>query len=67
MIEILKEGTKKKVTCRNCGAILSYEREDICRRRNSPWGTGHAHIIDCPDVEAFDYIICPQCEQKIDV
>ena len=46
MIEILKEGTKKKTTCKNCGAVLSYEMEDVCRCQNSPWDTGHGYIID---------------------
>lgn len=67
MIEILKEGTKKKIICKNCGAVLSYEMEDVCRCKNSPWDTGHGYIIDCPEVEAFGHITCPQCNYRIDV
>lgn len=29
MIEILEAGTKKKVRCNNCGALLSYEKSDV--------------------------------------
>lgn len=31
MIEILERGTRKQCTCENCGAELSYEKDDIRR------------------------------------
>ena len=64
---IQEKEKKKKTTCKNCGAVLSYEMEDVCRCQNSPWDTGHGYIIDCPDVEAFGHITCPQCNYRIDV
>lgn len=27
MIEIIKKGTKKRITCQVCGAVLSYDEE----------------------------------------
>lgn len=29
MIQIIKEGITKQITCKNCGAVLSYNKEDI--------------------------------------
>ena len=55
MIEIIKKGTKKIITCLKCGCVFSYEEEDI---RN-----------DCNDYCAAllykKYIQCPQCNNEI--
>lgn len=55
MIEIIKAGTKKKITCHECGAVLSYEDEDVKTERNPQdrWN---------PDKQ---YIVCPQCNSVI--
>lgn len=55
MIEIIKAGTKKKITCHECGAVLSYEDEDIKTETNPQdrWN---------PDKQ---YIVCPQCDSVI--
>lgn len=29
MIEIIKPGTKEKISCNSCGCLFSYEKEDI--------------------------------------
>lgn len=29
MIEIIKPGTKEKISCKSCGCLFSYEKEDI--------------------------------------
>ena len=29
MIEIIERGNKKRITCKHCGAVLSYEPEDV--------------------------------------
>lgn len=29
MIEIIKRGTKKTCTCKECGCVFSYEEEDV--------------------------------------
>lgn len=55
MIKIIKEGTKKIKECEKCGCQFSYEREDI-------------KVYD--DIEycfgsRYDYINCPQCNEKI--
>lgn len=60
MIEILEVGTKKKVRCNNCGALLSYEKSDVKNetvKTMMPLGDGHKLIKD--------YIICPQCKENV--
>ena len=56
MIEIIRPGTKKKIECGECGAILRYEQEDIQIGSVliSPLSTGNKK-----------YIVCPQCNYKI--
>ena len=54
MIKVLKLGTKKKVECNKCGALLEYEKEDI-----------QEHQIG---LNAFyGYIVCPECKYRIGV
>lgn len=56
MITIIKRGTKHQTTCGSCGAVLTYEDEDILRTRT----------IVCMDIiNDVKYIICPQCNQEI--
>lgn len=54
MIEIIKKGTIKKVRCKDCGCLFSYEKEDI---QHKP--SGGFNGCGC------DYVICPQCEKEI--
>jgi DNA-directed RNA polymerase subunit RPC12/RpoP len=56
MIEIIKEGTKNRVECSNCGALLSYTIDDINQEEN---------YITQRDSYIQKYIICPQCNNKI--
>lgn len=60
MIEIIKAGTKKKITCHECGAVLSYEDEDIKTERNPLKETPQDRWN--PDKQ---YIACPQCNSVI--
>lgn len=64
MIEILKKGTKKQVTCKNCGAVLSYEREDV-EYPKQQYAMGYGDYYRFPIFSGT--IKCPQCEHKIDV
>lgn len=52
MIKVLRQGTKKKVECNNCGALLQYEKEDVKEQQVS------FH-------EFCDYIICPECQYRV--
>lgn len=56
MVKILKEGMKNRVSCDFCGAVLSYQKDDIkeqeCYRNQR-------------DSYILRYITCPQCNQKI--
>lgn len=54
MIEVLKSGNKKKVTCEECGAELRYQPEDV--RMENPI-QGLAGYIE--------YIVCPECNTKV--
>ena len=56
MIEIIRPGTKKKIECGECGAILRYEQEDI--------QTG-AVLISPLSTGSKKYIVCPQCNHQI--
>lgn len=48
MIKIIKEGTRKKCTCDECGCYFSYEKEDVkIEKINGGFG-GEKLIIDCP-------------------
>ena len=54
MIIVLKLGTKKKVECDKCGALLEYEKEDIQEQQIG--------------FNAFyEYIVCPECKYRIGV
>lgn len=52
MIKVLREGTKRKIECNNCGALLQYEKEDIQEQQI----TLNAY---------YEYIICPECKYRI--
>jgi transcription elongation factor Elf1 len=56
MIEIIKEGTKNRVECGNCGSLLSYSVDDI--RQEEQYITQRASYIQ-------KYINCTQCNNKI--
>lgn len=61
MIKILKPGTKRQITCKNCGAVLSYDaKEDIKNETNRKFS---ACIDGYEKLE--QYITCPQCENRI--
>lgn len=63
MIEVLVPGTLKRVKCKKCGAILSYDESEDVREEslekhfvtNMPSGFGYKQ----------KYIACPQCKNKI--
>ena len=56
MIEIIKEGTKNRVECNNCGALLSYTVSDI--KEEEKYVT---QVVS----HNQKYIMCPQCNEKI--
>lgn len=55
MIKVLEHGIRK-ITCPNCKAKLQYEQEDI-----------QQEIVTAllGEDETREYIICPDCENKI--
>lgn len=53
MINIIEHGTIERKRCENCGCLFSYEKEDI----------KHCNFIN--DFVNYDYIICPQCKDEI--
>lgn len=56
MIEIIKAGTKNRIECNNCGALLSYTKEDIKEREE---------FVGQRDSYIQKYIVCPQCNDRI--
>lgn len=61
MIEILEKGTRKQCTCENCGAELSYEKDDI---RSGGVRSFNLRLLSATPP---NYIICPQCKHLIAV
>lgn len=51
------EKVKKKCTCKNCSSILLYLPPDVLQGTCSHQG----------DTEAYWYIICPDCKQRVEV
>ena len=56
MIEIIKQGTKNRVECKNCGALLSYTVDDVREEEK---------YISQRDSYTQKYIMCQQCNNKI--
>lgn len=56
MVEILVSGTKNRITCNHCGAILSYNIEDI-REKECYISQRNTYFVR--------YIKCPQCNNEI--
>lgn len=53
MIKIIKKGTRKQIECSQCGALLSYESEDVkLVNKANGWSDK-------------EYITCPQCSNEI--
>lgn len=58
MIKILKHGHIMKIECKNCGALLSYEYEDIKEDKYNK--------LALDGMSGWKrYIICPQCNAEI--
>lgn len=60
MVTVLKVGTKKKVTCPECGALLSYDVFlDVVKKI--------ANVGTSPFTYPMqkEYIICPQCDHEV--
>lgn len=62
MIKIIKPGTLRKVTCNNCGAVLRYDTTEDMKTENVK-----SFLANCVEVykRQQQYIICPQCKNKI--
>ena len=61
MIKVIKPRTRKNVECANCGALLSYEEEDVKRSATKTF-SGTAYD---PFNTYKNYIICPECGEEI--
>lgn len=53
MVKVLVPGTKNRMTCGFCGAILSYDKDDI--KKNEKFLGAHNSYFE-------KYIVCPQCQ-----
>lgn len=56
MIKILVSGTRNKITCNFCGAVLQYDKEDIKETE---------HFVSPRESYFVKYIICPQCKDIV--
>lgn len=62
MKKIIKEGTKRNITCEECGCLFSFEDEDIYHNE--------LHRNECEKVTEIKagykaFVTCPQCETEI--
>lgn len=53
MVKVLVPGTKNRMTRGFCGAILSYDKDDI--KENERFLGAHNSYFE-------KYIVCPQCQ-----
>lgn len=60
MIKIIKPGTRTEATCKFCGCVFSYEKEDI-KTENILFKDGG--LI----TSLLESVNCPQCNKKIEV
>lgn len=58
MVKILKAGTKKRIECGSCGALLEYENSDVKSEYMGDSGYYQSYTKD--------YIICPQCQHEVE-
>lgn len=49
MIKVIKHGTKKQTTCKECGCVFTYEKEDTKE-------------IQCGMNEYEYFVVCPDCQ-----
>lgn len=54
MIEVIRYGKKRRITCGNCGALLEFEQDDI-------------ESVQTGINEFEQYIRCPACGGNINV
>lgn len=65
-MQVLKLGTKNKVTCTNCGSELQFQPSDISLKRNS--GSFGPHDFDIePEDHYTGSVTCPVCKTGISV
>lgn len=61
MSKVIKPRTRMNVECVNCGALLSYEKEDVKKAASKKFNeTSFEHFNDY-----YDHIICPECGEEI--
>ena len=61
MIEVLKHGNnKKEIECKNCGALLRYDRKEDVKIRDLITEDGR-------NVGMTLYITCPDCKHVVEI
>jgi hypothetical protein len=59
MIEVIKEGTKKKVVCPFCEAVLRYTMDDVQTKKYDMSNKIQSLVWE------RHFIVCPLCNEKI--
>lgn len=60
MIRIIKPGTRTEATCKFCGCVFSYEKEDV--------NTENPLVKDGGFMTSLlEYVNCPQCNERIEI
>ncbi|MBR5091271.1 MAG: hypothetical protein IK093_17740 [Ruminiclostridium sp.] len=60
MIEVIKYGTRKEITCPKCGSLLAYTAEDV--QISGDYTLPNRYCIDCP-VCNKEIIVPDKCEK----
>ena len=58
MVEIIEHGNKNIINCDFCGAKLKYATDDVMDK---------THYITQSDSDFIKYIICPDCNNHVDI
>lgn len=61
MIKVIRPRTRRNVECINCGAILSFEDEDIKQGTHKAVANMDFQKFGVP----YEYIICPECGEEV--
>lgn len=62
MIKILKQGNIGQIECGNCKALLQYQDTDVRHMGFTIQGEDF-----CNKYVVRNFIICPQCQKRIDL
>lgn len=61
MIKVIKPRSRRNIECMNCGALLSYEKEDVKKAASKKFNETAFEFVN----DYHDHIICPEYGEEI--